>query len=145
MNKIDLIIDALSIAQNSVWSKLNEQALAAARELQALAQPKQEHESRITALEIRVANLENPITDHEKQLMAGQRSLLRTAPPRKSEQVITPISPDQYERLCFTCGACTGKPWVGLTEGELIDIQHCNRGFWTNAAKIEQLLKDKNT
>lgn len=35
MNKIDLIIDALSISQNSVWSKLNEQALAAARELQA--------------------------------------------------------------------------------------------------------------
>lgn len=37
------------------------------------------------------------------------------------------------------------KPWVGLTEGELIDIKDCNRGFWTNAAKIEQLLKDKNT
>jgi hypothetical protein len=36
MNKIDLIIDALSVAQNSVWSKLNEKALAAARELQAL-------------------------------------------------------------------------------------------------------------
>ena len=36
MNRIDIIIDALSVAQNSVWSKLNEQALAAARELQAL-------------------------------------------------------------------------------------------------------------
>ena len=36
MERIDLIIDALSVAQNSVWSKLNEQALAAARELQAL-------------------------------------------------------------------------------------------------------------
>ena len=36
MNRIDLIIDALSVAQNSVWSKLNEEALAAARELQAL-------------------------------------------------------------------------------------------------------------
>ena len=35
MSKIDIIIDALSIAQNSVWSALNEQALAAARELQA--------------------------------------------------------------------------------------------------------------
>ena len=35
MNKIDLIIDALSVAQNLVWSALNEQALAAARELQA--------------------------------------------------------------------------------------------------------------
>jgi len=37
------------------------------------------------------------------------------------------------------------KEWVGLTEGELIDIKDCNRGFWTNAAKIEQLLKEKNT
>jgi hypothetical protein len=35
-SKIDLIIDALSVAQNSVWSKRNEEALAAARELQAL-------------------------------------------------------------------------------------------------------------
>ena len=61
------------------------------------------------------------------------------------EQAMTPISQDQYERLCFTCGACIGKTWVGLTKGELIDIQNCNRGFWTNAAKIEQLLKDKNT
>ena len=36
MNKIDLIIDALSVAQNSVWSKLNEEALAAARELKEI-------------------------------------------------------------------------------------------------------------
>jgi len=36
MDKIDLIIDALSVAQNSVWSKLNEEALAAARELQEI-------------------------------------------------------------------------------------------------------------
>ena len=36
MNRLDLIIDALSVAQISVWSKLNEEALAAARELQAL-------------------------------------------------------------------------------------------------------------
>ena len=36
MNKIDLIIDALSVAQNSVWSKRNEEALAAARELREL-------------------------------------------------------------------------------------------------------------
>lgn len=36
MNKIDLIIDALSVAQNSVWSALNQEALAAARELRAL-------------------------------------------------------------------------------------------------------------
>jgi hypothetical protein len=33
MNKIDLIIDALSVAQNSVWSALNQEALAYAIEL----------------------------------------------------------------------------------------------------------------
>lgn len=35
MNKIDLIIDSLSVTQNSVWSALTEKALAAARELKA--------------------------------------------------------------------------------------------------------------
>jgi hypothetical protein len=37
------------------------------------------------------------------------------------------------------------KPWVGLTNNELQEILDCGRGFWTNAAKIEQLLKNKNT
>ena len=36
MNKIDLIIDALSVAESSVWSDKIAEALAAARELQAL-------------------------------------------------------------------------------------------------------------
>ena len=86
------------------------------------------------------------ITDLDKEgliLESGLIFVLRQE-LAKPEQVITPISPDQYERFCGTCGACTGKPWVGLTESELIDIQNCNRGFWVNAAKIEQLLKDKN-
>jgi hypothetical protein len=33
MNKIDVIIDALSVARNSVWSTLNQEALAYAIEL----------------------------------------------------------------------------------------------------------------
>ena len=36
------------------------------------------------------------------------------------------------------------KEWVGLTNNELQEILDCGRGFWTNAKKIEQLLKDKN-
>ena len=36
------------------------------------------------------------------------------------------------------------KEWFGLTNNELQDILDCGRGFWTNAEKIEQLLKDKN-
>jgi hypothetical protein len=35
MSKIDLIIDALSVAQNSIWSKLNQEALDAACKLKA--------------------------------------------------------------------------------------------------------------
>ena len=55
-------------------------------ELRGDEDAEQEHESRITSLEIRVAKLEKPMTEHEKQLLAGQRSLLRTAPPSKQEQ-----------------------------------------------------------
>jgi hypothetical protein len=41
-NKIDVIIDALSVAQNSVWSMLNQEALAYAIELKLeLAKPEQ--------------------------------------------------------------------------------------------------------
>lgn len=36
------------------------------------------------------------------------------------------------------------REWVGLTDDELDHIQACGRNFWIDAAKIEQLLKDKN-
>jgi DNA-directed RNA polymerase subunit N (RpoN/RPB10) len=39
---------------------------------------------------------------------------------------MTPISPDQYETVCFTCGACVGKPWVELTEEEIEKIVDLN-------------------
>jgi hypothetical protein len=43
MSKIDVIIDALSVARNSVWSALNQEALAYAIELKLeLAKPEQE-------------------------------------------------------------------------------------------------------
>jgi hypothetical protein len=91
-----------------------------------LAKPEQEPVVEVQSFgEKQVFVVLKPLSDGDK---------LYTAPPRNSEQVITPISPDQYERFCGTCGACTGKPWVGLTEGELIDILNCNRGFWVNAA-----------
>ena len=78
------------------------------------------------------------------------RKILETAYYAQPEQVITPISPDQYERLCFTCGACTGKPWVGLTDEEINDFDkklrdngdYCSLHFaWGISAK----LKEKNT
>lgn len=65
------------------------------------------------------------------------------------EQIITPISPDQYERLCGTCGACTGKPWVGLTHEEaqeiaknlVDDAAYCSTHY---AIAIEAALRNKN-
>ena len=66
------------------------------------------------------------------------------------EQVITPISPDQYERFCGKCGACLGKPWVGLTHEEaqeiaqmlVDDVAYCSTHY---AIAIEAKLKEKNT
>ena len=58
---------------------------------------------------------------------------------------LTPISQDQYERLCFTCGACTGKPWVGLTDSD-IALVLINSGSTTiNFVNgIESKLKELN-
>jgi hypothetical protein len=66
---------------------------------------------------------------------------LYTAPPRNFEQIITPISIDQYERVCFTCGACVGKPWVGLNAKDLSEIPpSCFEGaIWADGK-----LKEKN-
>ena len=68
---------------------------------------------------------------------------------------MTPISPDQYERLCGTCGACTGKPWVGLTDDEINKIVDLNTsddgGFdiWCDGIAVASIvcakLKEKNT
>jgi hypothetical protein len=61
----------------------------------------------------------------------------------KGEEHMTPISPDQYERFCFTCGACVGKPWVGLTD---LEISHYNSRLSGSgvAEEIEAKLKEKN-
>ena len=62
---------------------------------------------------------------------------------------MTPISPDQYERFCFTCGACVGKPWVGLTDEEIQEIRiKTFDAVATNLEAyraIEAKLKEKNT
>ena len=74
------------------------------------------------------------------------RKILETAYYAQPEQAMTPISPDQYERLCFTCGACTGKPWVGLTGLELNHIYAANVGYPERMCRaIEAKLKEKNT
>ena len=66
---------------------------------------------------------------------------------------MTPISPDQYETFCFTCGACTGTPWVGLTDEEISELYYLSGygskeydgGANSFARAIEAKLKEKNT
>jgi hypothetical protein len=57
---------------------------------------------------------------------------------------MTPISPDQYETVCFTCGACVGKPWVSLTNDEVEEYSKWFGGKNVVRA-IEQRLKERNT
>lgn len=71
---MQMALEALESAANNEGN-FHDYKYAANALRQALAQPEQEstqeHESRITGLEIRVAKLENPITDHEKILFIG--------------------------------------------------------------------------
>ena len=113
------LLRKLVMTEDEAWDELERKQ----NKTKALAQPEQEfqqeHESRITALEIRVAKLENPITDHEKQLMVGQRSLLRTA--------------------------SVSKPWVSLTDDEAYQllVNYCDDDLELLNA-IEAALRSKN-
>lgn len=114
MSKIDLIIDALSISQNSIWSKLNEQALAAARELQA---EKQEPIAWMV------------LTQNDKKLMLwGQEK-----PPIFDSPV----------KLIPLYTAPPKREWVGLTDEECRRFNNRLSGSGV-AEEIETKLKEKN-
>jgi hypothetical protein len=54
-------------------------------------------------------------------------------PLAQSEQITTPILPDQYERFCGKCGACLGKPWQGLTDEQIQLMAHNDdKGDWSD-------------
>ena len=60
----------------------------------------------------------------------------------------TPISPDQYERFCGKCGACLGKPWVGLTNDEINDFSagcHLGKSVQNAICQAAAKLKELNT
>ena len=83
---------------------------------------------------------------YEKEYYALEALRQALAQPK---QITTPISPDQYERFCGKCGACLGKPWVGLTHEEaqeiakrlVDDVAYCSTHY---AIAIEAALKEKN-
>jgi hypothetical protein len=123
-NKIDVIIDALSVAQNSVWSALNEQALAAARELQAEKQEPVAYYWRDTKACYWIADI--PLED----LANLDVSPLYTAPPRKEWVGLTD------EEIKEVLGL-NEAPWSlsGVALQHVID----------DARALEAKLKEKNT
>jgi len=106
--------------------------------------------SRLAALE-QAAQSDKLLID----LIQEQRAEIDRLRAEQPEQVITPISRDQYERVCFRCGACVGKPWVGLTIDESSALYNKNYDFYATdmpigdflmiQREIEAKLKEKNT
>jgi hypothetical protein len=107
MKKIDLIIDALSVAQNSVWSALNQEALAAAREL------KEANADMLSALRAIVAVAETDDSFSMQTIKDCANIAIKQARGNHAVKAAT---------------APTRKEWVGLTDGErnemISKIQH---------------------
>ena len=102
--------------------------------------------STIQAIEAELANPTLPMSpEHLPQYIATNNIKPTTEGGGGAGGDITQISPDQYERFCFTCGDCLGKPWVGLNDKEIKDILDCGSDGLIDIKKAEQMLKDKNT
>ena len=149
MNKIDLIIDALSVAQNSVWSALNQEALAYAVELKTeLAKLEQEPVAWM------MPDYGDVLSASEADGTGIYNIPLYTAPPKPEQKSIS-----TNDHLCAMLRqvhdvlACTALPmkrqWVGLTDEEINDFDkklrdngdYCSLHFaWGISAK----LKEKN-
>ena len=145
MNRLDLIIDALSFAQNSVWSKLNEQALAAARELQA---EKQEPINKMPT-KIFGPNLEE-ILNAAGFYRQPEQEPVAWGFSSKSGAIMDCISHEQHKILAgeydvplYT--APPNKPWVGLTNEELVELRETHEThIFQLMFAIEAKLKEKN-
>ena len=129
MKKIDLIIDALSVAQNSVWSALNQEALAYAIELKLeLAEPK-------IPTKIIGPNLEAILN------AAGfyRRDAVCCGDYEKCIQPCTPRGRWLAEKE-------SRKEWVGLTINEVWDVyEEGNYDAVQFARAVESRLKERNT
>ena len=129
MSKIDIIIDALSVAQNSVWSALNEQALAAARELQT---EKQE-----------------PAVEHLWECLGRWSSYLAV---NGTEANLAP--PNWLLDAVIAATSQPRKEWVGLTDEEMSELYNKNydlydtdmtfMDFFMVQREVEAKLKEKN-
>ena len=119
MNKIDLIIDALLVAESSVWSAKIAEALVAARKLQALKPVAWIGNADFVTGQF----VEGRVRRVWWECNTGVGQPLYFAPPRK--------------------------PWVGLTDEEILDLwvaNHKDTGATDAFAHaIETRLKELNT
>jgi hypothetical protein len=146
MSKIDLIIDALSVAQSSVWSALNQEALAYAIELKLeLAKPEPQvccgdYEKCIKACTPRGRWLaEKELVKPEQEPVAwmykGNFHDFDPSEWASPEFVVTPL---------YT--APPRKEWVGLTDADLMkEFGYTDELLRDTAYRVAKILEDRNT
>jgi hypothetical protein len=125
MNKIDLIIDALSVARNSVWSTLNQEALAYAIELKLeLAKP-------------------------EPQVCCGDyEKCIKSCTPRGRWLANQQTTRFEQEKGQFVGGipeVSQQREWVGLSINEGRDFFESKLTRAELITEINEFLEEKNT
>ena len=105
---------------------------------QALAQPD-------NPLDKKADNARELGLDYEPDLYTNQQNV-NTSEERvqKSDENVHERKYPDHETYCGRCGACTYKPWVGLTDEEIKDILDCGRGGLIDIKKVEAKLREKN-
>jgi len=90
-------------------------------------------------------------SEYEVISQAGDKAIpLYTAPVHAidiSQERVDEMARDQHEFECPRCGhCCQQKEWVGLTDGEMVDLLKDYEGrLWTDIfPAIEAKLKEKN-
>ena len=126
MNRLDLIIDRLEHCKGltQIDRMHLKKALAAARELKALAQS-------------------------EPQVCCGDyEKCIKPCTPRGrwlANQQMTRLEQEKGQFVGGIPEVSQQREWVGLTDDEITKIMHRWRNGYIDIKDVEQLLKDKNT
>lgn len=167
-SKIDVIIDALSVAQNSVWSALNQEALAYAVELKTeLAKPDLSIKAKERLLRIMgTFDLATGHADNWGSLLDSLESELRDVLNHYREALKlkdnvsysgngTAVVQSKTKPTGFFFQMPPRKEWVGLTDEEIKEVLGLNEAPWSlsgvalqhvmdDARALEAKLKEKN-
>jgi hypothetical protein len=150
-NKIDVIIDALSVAQNSVWSALNQEALAYAVELKLeLAKPEQEpvawmlpeYGDVLSASEADGTGIYNvPLYTAPQKYCPSENN---AAYEKGFVEGMAKQMHSSVDRVVNTMG----REWVGLTNDEINDFSagcHLGKSVQSAISQAAAKLKELNT